>query len=147
MNETYIHVQAEPCPQPRPKFNGHHAYTPDKTGKLKAWKEAIQWAIRPFVKPQPCTNPVEIEISLYLQRPKSHYKANGEVKPAYAGTWHTSKRGDIDNYIKSTMDALTDAGIWHDDSQVVSLTACKRWGSKGGAFIKIREIKDGPTTH
>jgi Holliday junction resolvase RusA-like endonuclease len=33
---------------------------------------------------------------------------------------------DIDNLLKSTMDALTEAGAWKDDCQVCQVTAEKR---------------------
>ena len=39
-------------------------------------------------------------------------------------TWDT-RRKDVDNLFKSLADALTTAGIWKDDSQVVWLDAKK----------------------
>lgn len=39
--------------------------------------------------------------------------------------------GDVDNYAKAAMDAITSAGIWHDDKHVVSLLSTKRYAEKG----------------
>ena len=44
-------------------------------------------------------------------------------------------RYDVDNLAKATLDALTHAGIWHDDSQVVSLCITKRDVVKGGQIV------------
>ena len=36
--------------------------------------------------------------------------------------WQTTRTsGDVDKLIRSTFDALTAAGVWHDDAQVVRL--------------------------
>lgn len=45
---------------------------------------------------------------------------------------------DIDNVVKSTLDALTQAGVYHDDSQVDSLYIERLEPIKGGiAFVEI----------
>jgi len=33
-------------------------------------------------------------------------------------TYNSKRRNDVDNRVKATQDALTLAGVWHDDSQV-----------------------------
>ena len=45
------------------------------------------------------------------------------------------RRYDVDNLAKATLDALTNAGIWADDSQVVSLCITKRDVVKGGQIV------------
>ena len=45
------------------------------------------------------------------------------------------RRYDVDNLAKATLDALTHAGIWADDSQVVSLCITKRDVVKGGQIV------------
>jgi crossover junction endodeoxyribonuclease RusA len=42
---------------------------------------------------------------------------------------------DIDNVIKATLDAITTAGVWEDDSQVVELHARMLAPTKGGACL------------
>lgn len=56
-----------------------------------------------------------------------------------------SRRRDLDNYFKSTLDALTHANVWRDDSQIKMLSAS--WGErcKGGGFrLIITLFEDGP---
>ena len=54
-------------------------------------------------------------------------------------------QGDVDNYVKSYLDAITKANIlWEDDVQVVGLVANKRYQVKGedyGCHITIRKVK------
>lgn len=73
----------------------------------------------------PWEGPLALTVTFYALRPKSHLRANGEVKPtapiAPAG------RPDLDKFLRSTMDGLTDGGMWRDDSQVVTIDAAKRY--------------------
>jgi len=79
---------------------------------------------------QPLTGPVVIGVTFYFPRPRSHYGTGrnaGTLKPS-APTAPTSRaHGDIDKLVRSTLDALVSAGVLHDDSLVVDLTARKRW--------------------
>lgn len=46
-------------------------------------------------------------------------------------TKRLNPRGDIDNHLKAILDAITKKNYWHDDDQVVEITALKRWQHKG----------------
>ena len=63
---------------------------------------------------EPIDGPVSVKVAFTLPKPKSARK--GAVP---------SKKPDLDKLVRSTFDALTDAGVWRDDSQVVSLQASK----------------------
>lgn len=61
-------------------------------------------------------SPVAVSILFVAPRPKS--------------TKLPFLKADIDNCVKSVMDAATDAAtVWTDDWQVADLTAKKRWSS------------------
>jgi Holliday junction resolvase RusA-like endonuclease len=47
-------------------------------------------------------------------------------------------RSDVDNYAAATMDAITRAGVWTDDTRCARLTASKVW---------IREQDSDEYTH
>ncbi len=53
---------------------------------------------------------------------------------------HHIKKPDIDKLTRAIFDALTSAGVWHDDAQVVSTSQMKRYAGIGeppGCFITV----------
>ena len=103
---------------------------------LIPWRDAVGWhAKSQCPKHWDPTGPMAVEVIFWLPRPKSHYRANGQLKPA-APWWPTNQRtGDLDHYVRALNDALTQAGIWGDDSQVVQLTAFKRYDDHGPGHL------------
>jgi Holliday junction resolvase RusA-like endonuclease len=55
---------------------------------------------------------------------------------------HTVKP-DIDNLVKLVLDAMTKAGFWKDDSQVVILKAEKRWAGNEecGISVEVKRVR------
>ena len=52
------------------------------------------------------------------------------------------RRRDIDNLLKSLLDALEAAGVYHNDSQITVLHATKHKPESGGrVFVSIKEIE------
>ncbi|TRC85834.1 RusA family crossover junction endodeoxyribonuclease [Mesorhizobium sp. WSM4310] len=49
-------------------------------------------------------------------------------------------RGDVDNLAMSVLDAMTSAGVWLDDSQVVELTCRKGYGSADGIRARVAAL-------
>jgi Holliday junction resolvase RusA-like endonuclease len=88
-----------PEPQPRPRLSKQgHTCTPPVAG---AWKAGVKAGFTSRLKPK-AGIPLYLAARFYLPRPK-RIKPDG-VMP------HTSKP-DLDNLLKSTMDALTDIGV------------------------------------
>ena len=69
-----------------------------------------------------------LRVDFHFRRPKSHLTSKGALTKA-APLFPTGRQiGDTDKLIRSVCDALT--GIcWYDDSQVVDITAKKRFAS------------------
>lgn len=110
---------------------------------VKPWRQDVSAAAieakgedyRPF------TGPVTVTATYFFARPKSHYRTGRhadelrESAPAWVAT-----KPDIEKVVRATHDALTTAGIWRDDAQVVNVHAIKAYGIPG-AHIHIREAK------
>lgn len=99
--------------------------------KTKPWRQAIIDACLEmhFTMTE---QPVRLDIQFHLPRPKSLKKS--VLRPA--------KKPDLDKLVRAVCDALTAAGVWRDDSQVVALSAIKRFAGEGFAPCAHIEVLD-----
>ena len=90
------------------------------------WRETVAIVVGSAVS-KPIEGPVELSLAFFFPRPKSHYGTgkNSELVKASAPVHHAQKP-DIDNVIKSTLDAMNGI-LYEDDKQVIRLRAEKRW--------------------
>ena len=90
------------------------------------WRETVAIVVGSAVS-KPIEGPVELSLAFFFPRPKSHYGTgkNSELVKASAPVHHAQKP-DIDNVIKSTLDAMNGI-LYEDDKQVIQLRAEKRW--------------------
>lgn len=145
-----IIVHGIPAPQGSKRHVGNGVMV-ESSAKVKPWREAVKWAaleaLRIYEPFGPGT-PIAATMTFYLPRPKGHYgtgKNAATLKPS-APTFVTTKP-DKDKLIRSTFDALGDAGVWVDDAQVVVGTYWKRYADNGaapGADIDLRVAGDVP---
>jgi len=75
------------------------------------------------------------DCAVLIKRPKS--PLTGDAYLTIDATMPDKRRRDIDNILKPILDALTDCGIYEDDSQVVELTIRKSSKIVKGGGIKI----------
>ena len=140
-NELSFWVGEVPKPQPRPRVNARGAfaniYNPPTAD---AWKAAVEAAAIAAMRAK-LAGPLLLHVDFYLPRPKSHLKKCGTLKDS--APLRVMGKPDLDNLIKSTMDALTRSGIWQDDAQVVGLSANKQYefttAQGPGARIRVCE--------
>lgn len=85
------------------------------------------------------TGPVEVRLEFFMPRPKSHFRANGSRK-ADAPRW-VEKKPDLDNLEKAVLDALTNIGLWRDDSQVVRVSKSKVYCDQPGCAVVVSEVE------
>jgi len=127
-------VKGTPKPQPRPRAARAGAflriYNP---GTADSWRTAVYYAQKKQTHATTLLGPVKLGVTFYLPAPKSHAGQDG---------LHGGKP-DLDNLIKSTMDALTQAKAWEDDRQVAVIMASKEYaGPHGpGAIIRIWKLQ------
>ncbi len=94
---------------------------------LRPWRATVAAAAAAAIPPHwdAATGPFSVTLGFHFPRPKSHYGARG-VLPSRADLRHAQKP-DVDKLVRAVFDALTDAGVWRDDSQVYHLHATKLW--------------------
>lgn len=138
MTMLTIRVPGIPVPQGSMRALGPGRLIHNNNDRLKPWRQAITNAAMQAVRGDDTwtrLGPMRVDAVFTLPRPKAHYRANGDLKPA-APNLH-DKRGDLDKFIRAALDALTDAGIWVDDAQVCAITATKKYGTHPGAEFTI----------
>jgi len=128
-----IDVIGRPSPQGSKKSIGNNRFI-ESSKYLPAWRTAVQEAATAAITDQGwemATGPVELEITFYMPRPKTVpiAKRPEPITPP-----------DIDKLIRGVADALTIAGAYEDDAQIVKVIALKNYADvrDPGAFITIR---------
>ena len=97
---------------------------------VKPWRDSVTYAAieaRKGAEPLDCA--CFLDVIFYLPRPKS---AKKERSPR--------RKPDLDKLLRSTMDAITAAGIWVDDSRVISIVACKLFADQWAPRVPGADI-------
>ena len=135
-------VPGRPAPQGSKRSVGRGRFI-EASKYLPAWRHAVtEFAIYAATENNWDTleGPVTLEVVFYLERP-SPIKVNKRPHPVVPP--------DIDKLVRGVSDALSDAGVWGDDSQVVKLVAFKRYpdNHEQGAFISVSTLDENETTN
>lgn len=137
-------VYGTPAPQGSKKLVGRdrkgRGILVESSAKVKPWREAVKYAALEVhdMFTAALTGPVSLEVVFSLTRPKSAPRR--VTLPATTP--------DLSKLIRSTEDALTDAGVWEDDSRVVRCVASKVFAGSDspdalpvpGAVIRIQQV-------
>ncbi len=96
----------------------------DANNKTKPWRQDVKWAalawrmkgdvegMKPTMMKATLEGPVRVRMVFTLPKPKSAPKRK---------TW-ACKKPDIDKLLRSTLDGLTEAGVFTDDARVVDFS-------------------------
>lgn len=137
-------------PAGQPCRCGCRAVVSDKSStKLKHWRQTVKNQTFNAIAAtgwQTLTGPVAVDITFYFDRPQFHLGTGrnaGTVKasaPAYPAVVP-----DIDKLARASLDSLTDAAAFTDDSRVIDLIVRKRYAAPGapaGVHIAVRPVLD-----
>ena len=132
-------VDCRPQGKARPRFSRKSGvvYTPAKTAK---YEKAIAKAyIEAGGKCIPADCYVSVDVCAFFPIPKSYSKAKRQA--CIDRDLRPDKKPDIDNIIKSVLDALN--GIaYEDDKQVVKVIGSKYYTENAGfLFVSVEEVK------
>jgi crossover junction endodeoxyribonuclease RusA len=135
----HITVTAPAGAPPKPKGSLRHV----GKGKLveqvagsKTWRAVIALAARQAINTSDWTiadGPVRVQAIVDLPRPKT----NRDPLPIRRSS------GDSDKHARNILDALSDGGVYVDDSQVTDLRIIKRFadGIQPGAVINVTKLE------
>lgn len=142
MTAVSIDVLGLPAPQGSKRHVGRGILVESST-KVGPWREAVvAAAANQGAANRQLDGPVNVDVSFYFPRPKSHYRANGELKPTAPYVHSTTP--DLDKVLRSTLDALTQAAVITDDARVQQVQARKLYATSERApgatiFVKGNE--------
>lgn len=135
----HVFVPGRPAPQGS-KTRTRFAMRDANAGTLHPWRDAVRVDVAANLPGvwTPVAGPVEAHLTFTLPKPAS--------APKRRRTWPIGqKSGDLDKLVRACCDAITDAGWWRDDSQVVALRASKDYGARPGVDIFLSEFREGLT--
>ncbi len=140
MKEIEFVVYGRPKGKGRPRFTlDGHAYTPQTT---KAYEKEIRNAFQAAGGTSFGAVPVAVEVTAYYPVPKSAKKSDKEAMAA--GMVVPMVKPDIDNVLKAILDGIQgNDGAFHDDVQVVSVKATKKYdriGAEGAVVVRVRDV-------
>lgn len=124
-----ITVYGNPAPQGSKRFVGMKAgkgIMIESSKAVKPWREAVKYAALEALEPRELSigahcngampGAIHCEMTFTVAKPKS--------APKTRRTW-PDRKPDLSKLIRSTEDALSDAGVWEDDARVVYCAARK----------------------
>ena len=126
LSEFRLEVPGKPHPAARPRFarvgKGVHTF-PGKGDKEAKARIHAAWlaAGRPRVEGE-----WTAQIRVIVPRPKSHWCQKGV---SAAGRRAGSPPADVDNYGKTVLDGLVEAGAVSDDRHCLALSVSKHWST------------------
>jgi Holliday junction resolvase RusA-like endonuclease len=109
----------------------------ESSKNLKPWRYLVQQAAVAVNHPT-ITGPVSLSCVFLFPRPKSHFTSKGALRPT-APAFHSVKP-DGSKCLRSTEDALVDAGLLQDDARIAISSYTKRYATPNehpGALITI----------
>lgn len=121
-----ITVLGSPAPQGSKNFvgmHGGHGMLVESSKKVKPWRQDVKaQAERVMAGRAPLDGPLVAVMTFTLPKPTS--------APKTRRTW-PCRRPDASKLLRSTEDALTDAGVWVDDARAVTVVSHKRFPNEG----------------
>jgi crossover junction endodeoxyribonuclease RusA len=129
---TSFFVPGIPAPQGSKSFKGFRGGKPilaESSAKVKPWRTLVTTIAHEHG--QHVVGACHVELLFRLPRPAS---VSVKRRP------FPCVKPDLDKLIRSTLDGLTDSGIFADDSQVVTITAEKQYtlnGDPPGCWVRV----------
>lgn len=123
-------IKGEPAPQgsKTAKCINGRAVMWESSNKVKLWRQLVDFQTKLFVKDKklkPYEQPLIMQLTFYLPKPKSTKRIFPSVKP------------DLDKLIRSTCDGLKTGGLIQDDALIVEIHAYKYYAENNNFGCKV----------
>jgi len=133
MNALHIVVRGAPAPAGSKRHVGRGILV-ESSARVRPWRDAVRLATVAAMDETPDWDPnaaVTLTVTYYLARPASHYGTGRNASTLRASAPpYPAWRPDIDKLLRSTLDAVADAGAVVNDGRIVRLVAMKRWADR-----------------
>lgn len=115
-----VTVRGIPAPQGSKRHIGNGVMV-ESSKKVRPWRDAVRSeAAAAATGAPPLDAPLVVDMVFTTLRPKAHYRSGRNAHLLRDGApARPMGAPDLSKLARSTEDALTDAGIWRDDSRVV----------------------------
>ena len=139
-------VAGDPAPQGSKRaFRNKHSgkiQQVESSKRVAPWREDIRQAVlaETVTRSLVTAEPLAVELDFRLRRPVAHHISANRARPVRANApTHPAGKPDVDKLARAVLDAIGSAGtVWVDDSQVVTLTAAKRYAINNTTGVDIR---------
>lgn len=139
-----LSFQAHGIPAPkgstRAFVRGRRAIVTADNARTKPWESVVAHAALDAMGGERAmlTGPLRVELDFCVPRPKKLLRCDGTpLDPSHLPI----TRPDLDKLVRAVLDALTVAGVWIDDAQVVTVRASKTYGAPGVSVLVERETR------
>lgn len=130
--ETF--VPGRPAPQGSKKYFGPGRVV-EMSKYVAGWREDVRTVLRAeWGDAPPITGPVNLRLDFVMPRPSS--------TPKRKTPWAV-KRPDWDKLSRAVCDAITSAGVYKDDSQIIAASVRKRIaeiGEQSGCHVRVEDM-------
>lgn len=122
----------------RPRFTKTgQTYTPAKTVNAEAF---MKWLAKDEMKGRPLmVGPLVMQVLAVFVPPKSSKK---RLAAMLSGAEMPAKKPDLDNLLKTVCDAFNGI-VYHDDAQIVTISAAKVYGPEPVTIITVKSYYGG----
>ena len=139
-----IVVRGQPAPQGSKKFVGMvngHGMMAESSKKVKPWRQDVVAAAVEAMRGRAMLDgPLVAVMTFTLPKPTGAPKTRRT---------YPCRKPDLSKLVRSTEDALSDAGVWADDARVITLIVHKVYPGEGedalsspGAVIRVRCVEE-----
>ena len=137
-DQLFFTFDIEPTPQLRPRVSSRGGYVKVyDPPKVKQFKNLLcSLTVDQYARP-PLLGPLSVSLTFY--RPVQKSISQSERERRLSNRSKPVVKPDVDNYIKSTLDALNGV-LWHDDGQIVKIIGEKRYSDHPKITVSVKPV-------